>query len=86
MLRQLRKPRRQEPPDAQHLQAARHDVISERMLSLSPRSAFQTTPPVFLHTAQRRPRPEHTRLGPLAVALAARHRSHKALTARASTL
>ena len=41
MLRQLRKPRRQEPPDAQHLQAARHDVISERMLSLSPRQAPQ---------------------------------------------
>jgi hypothetical protein len=39
MLMQLRKPRRQEPPDAQHLQAARHDVISERMLSLSPRQA-----------------------------------------------
>lgn len=39
MLRQLRKPRRQEPPDAQHLHAARHDVISERMLSLSPRRA-----------------------------------------------
>jgi hypothetical protein len=42
MLRQLRKPRRQEPPDAQHLQAARHDVISERMLSLSPRQAPHT--------------------------------------------
>lgn len=37
MLQRLRKAKAPEPTDLQHLTAARHDVISERMLSLSPR-------------------------------------------------